>query len=636
MWIRGFLSFLLVASAAAVALAEELPFTRTEKREACADYDAKRRPFFGDLHVHTALSFDAAAQDTRNRPKDAYRFAKGQELGLQPYDAEGRAMRTSRIDRPLDFAAVTDHGEFLGEVHICLTPGAEGHDSLVCTIYRKWPRLGFILFGGDVLGVDDPKRFLFCGEDASTCLDAAVGPWREVQVAAEEAYDRSSDCSFTTFVAYEWTGAPETRNLHRNVVFRNDRVPGLPVGFIEAPYPSELWSQLDEKCADGVAGCEAIAIPHNSNISGGLMFLDHERDRPAFGPEYAKKRAEYEPILEIMQHKGESECETGVGTTDEQCGFEKLPYDRFGGRFDPRQVFQPTATNFVRTGLSKGLQLEQTLGTNPFKYGLIGSTDTHLGTPGAVAENTHKGGGGAGMVRADGKDVGLPDNIEFNPGGLAVLWAEENSRDSLFAAMQRREAYATSGPRMTVRFFGGWDYPADLCGGDIVDVGYAEGVPMGGDLAPSVSANGSPRFVVQALRDPGTKVSPSAPLQRIQIIKGSLEGGEVREQVFDVAGKAGVGSVDTATCEISGAGSDSLCTVWTDPDFDSRSSAYYYARVLEVPTCRWSTFICNAQGVDCSDPSTIPESGEGCCDARYPKEIQERAWTSPIWYRPSA
>ena len=277
----GFLS--LVAACGLVgltnfALAAE-GLERTEVRAACADFDAMRKPFFGDLHVHTALSFDAAAQDTRNRPEDAYRFAKGESVGLQPYDSAGKALRSAQLDRPLDFVAVTDHAEFLGEVRICQTPELEGYGSLVCTIYRKWPRLGFILFGGDVLGVDSPERFGFCGEDAAICLDAARGPWNEIQQAAEAAYDRSPACSFTTFVGYEWTGAPETRNLHRNVIFRNEKVPALPVGYVEAPYPSELWRQLDEGCSQGLDGCEVIAIPHNSNISGGLMFLDHERDR---------------------------------------------------------------------------------------------------------------------------------------------------------------------------------------------------------------------------------------------------------------------------------------------------------------------------------------------------------------------
>ena len=237
------------------------------------------------------------------------------------------------------------------------------------------------------------------------------------------------------------------------------------------------------------------------------------------------------------------------------------------------------------------------------------------------------------MVRADGKPIGLPDNIEYNPGGLAVLWAEENSRDALFAAMRRREAYATSGPRIAVRFFGGWDYPADLCDGDVAAVGYEGGVAMGGDLPPRTALDGAPRFAVQALRDAGTPVSPSAPLQRIQIVKGWLEGEENREKVYDVAGGAGVGSVDTATCAISGEGADSLCAVWTDPDFDATQRAYYYARVLEVPTCRWSTYICNAQPGRLCRPFDYSRRGRGLLQSPIPQGNPERAWTSPIWYR---
>ncbi len=349
-----------------------------------------------------------------------------------------------------------------------------------------------------------------------------------------------------------------------------------------------------------------------------------------FDGAYARRRAYNEPIVEIMQHKGESECQTGIGTVDELCNFEKLPYDRFGGRFDPRQVATPTRTNFVRSGLGDGLALAGKLGANPFQFGLIGSTDTHLGTPGAVAENQHQGQGGAGIVRGDGKAVGLPDNIEFNPGGLAVVFAEENSRDALFAGMRRRETYATSGPRMSVRFFGGWNLRDDLCGGgELAREGYAAGVPMGGELSATGNETRALRFATVALKDP-----QGAPLQRVQIVKGWQVGDEIREKVYDVAGTPGVGSVDIASCEISGEGHDSLCSVWTDPEFDPSARAYYYARILEVPSCRWSTFVCNAQGVRCEDRSTIPSDGAGCCDERYPKEIQERAWTSPIWVRP--
>jgi hypothetical protein len=230
----------------------------------------------------------------------------------------------------------------------------------------------------------------------------------------------------------------------------------------------------------------------------------------------------------------------------------------------------------------------------------------------------------------------MPDALEFNPGGLAAVWAEENSRDALFEAMRRREVYGTSGPRITVRFFGGWDYPADLCGrDDFVPVGYARGVPMGGDLPPPPAAAAAPHLAVSALRDPGTPERPGAPLQRIQIVSLRLAGGEVRERVHDVAGDAATGAtVDFATCARRGAGSDQLCAVWRDPEFDPAAPAVWYARVVENPSCRWSTFACNRAGVDCSRPGTVPSELAACCDPATPRTIQERAWTSPIWYVP--
>jgi hypothetical protein len=239
------------------------------------------------------------------------------------------------------------------------------------------------------------------------------------------------------------------------------------------------------------------------------------------------------------------------------------------------------------------------------------------------------------MGAGEGVPVGFSDDLEFNPGGLAVLWAEENSRDSLFAAMQRREAYGTSGTRPVVRFFGGWDYPHDLCDGQqLVERGYAQGVPMGSDLPAQPEGGPLPRFAVSALQDPGTQGEPGTPLQRIQIVKGWLEDGEPREKVIDVVGGENGASVDLDTCEPQGRGAGSLCTVWQDPDFQADVPAFYYARVLENPTCRWSQYTCNAAKVDCSQPDTVPEALAGCCSGEYPPVIQERAWTSPIWYSP--
>ena len=337
-----------------------------------------------------------------------------------------------------------------------------------------------------------------------------------------------------------------------------------------------------------------------------------------------------------MQHKGDSECRLSPDSTDELCGFEKLPYANFLQKYLRYFAAQPDVRSFVREALAAGLAEEQRLGVNPFKFGLIASTDTHLGTPGAVEERDHPGHGGAGAPAPKDLPEGLPDDFEFNPGGLAVIWAEENSRDSLFEAMRRREVYGTSGPRHVVRFFGGWELPADLCSQQaFVETGYARGVPMGGDL-PARAAD-RPSFAVSALRDPGTEQRPGGLLQRIQIVKGWLENGAPREQVYEVAGDPeNTASVDLETCTPQGPGSDSLCSVWSDPHFDARQRAFYYARVVENPSCRWSTFACNATGVDCSDREKVPEELAACCEPGRAKTIQERSWTSPIWYTPAA
>jgi hypothetical protein len=623
------LAALLVGPAAA--------FERTEEREPCVGVSDLRQPFFGDLHVHTALSLDAATQLTRLRPRDAYRFARGEEMGIQPYDEKGVPLRRVKLDRPLDFAVVTDHSELFGELHVCENPGLPGHDSPACMIYRRWPRLAFFILNGRVSEGPGATRFSYCGEGGTGCLEAARVPWREIQDAAEEAYDRTSACRFTTFVGYEWTGAPDSRNLHRNVIFRNDAVPPLPISALDATVASELWRELKSQCKAGLDGCDVLAIPHNSNLSGGLMFQDREETDVPFTSSYAALRAESEPLVEVLQHKGSSECRTGVATEDELCAFEQLPYDRFGGKYTATMQHAPGPTNFVRSALGSGLLLEERLGTNPFKLGMVASTDTHLGASGYVDEKNHVGHGGAGAPMVREITPGLPDDIEFNPGGLAVLWAEENSRDSLFEAMRRRETYATSGPRMTVRFFGGWSYSADLCQrSDLAARGYAEGVPMGGDLPVAPASSRSPRFVAWALRDPGTANRPSVPLQRIQIIKGWVENGQMLEKIYEVAGNPrSEASVDPATCAPRGTGADDLCAVWTDPDFDPLHRAFYYARVLENPSCRWQSWICLAQGVRCDDPVTVPGSLEACCDPRYPRTIQERSITSPIWYTPA-
>jgi hypothetical protein len=624
---------------AAGAFASEAILEGTVPREACIERHAQRRPFFGDLHVHTVLSLDASTMGTRNRPADAYRFARGEKLGIQPYHSDGTPIRSIRLSRPLDFAAVTDHAELLGEWNTCNTPGLPGHDSWVCRVYRNYPRIAFFYMN---YTSSQARRHDFCGDDGSICLAASRAPWTEIQEAAEQAYDRTASCSFTAFKAYEWTGGVGStgNNFHRNVIFANDVVPDLPISFVDQPILTDFWASLGRSCSDAAHGCDVVVIPHNSNLSGGLMFQTERPDGTPIQADEARARARYEVMVEIMQHKGESECMLGVGTEDELCGFENLAMSSFAGRFMAFRAEPPMPRQFVRHILKVGLEQERRLGVNPFKFGIIASTDTHLGTPGHVNESAdYPGHGGAGKPAEDELPVGFPDHLDFNPGGLAGLWAEENSRTSLFAAMKRKESFGTSGPRMVVRLFGGWSYSDDLCASpDFAKLGYTLGVPMGSDLMARPTADGpgpGPVFAVSALADPGVAGAPGTPLQRIQIIKGWLDEDGTHEAIYDVAGDPENGaSVSLDTCEARGPNVRSLCSVWRDPDFDPAEPAFYYARVIENPTCRWSQRLCIASGAQCGDPGTLGKGLEPCCAEEHQPIIQERGWTSPIWYRP--
>ena len=599
---------------------------------ACLDRDPLRRPLFGDLHVHTALSLDANLQGTRLRPADAYRFAKGEEVGLPPYDAAGQAQRTLRLERPLDFAAVTDHAEFLGTVSACSTPGSGPYDSAECEMIREDPDIAFtavnvyLAFEGEDVRYPD-----LCGDDGADCGPAGEGAWAEIREAAAAAQDASEDCVFTSFVGYEWSGNPRTSNLHRNVIFADERVPDWPVGYFDEPLPEGLWRSLRETCLDAATGCDALAIPHNSNLSTGRMFSGVDGAGQAIDAAFAEEQARIEPLVEITQHKGASECWPGSPVSDEACGFERLPYNSLGGA-NLDASGEPKARDFVRDALIAGLGYADSLGVNPWAFGVIGSTDTHLGTPGAVSEVDYPGHAGAGVGARDEVPPGLTDAVAFNPGGLMGVWAEENSRAAIFAAMKRKETWGTSGPRMIVRFFGGWDYPAGLCDAlDRVAQGYAGGVPMGGTLAAPPDGATGPSFTVAAMAD---AAEGAARLAKIQIVKGWREGDQPRVAVYDVATSATEGTVDPDTCETSGGGSGELCAVWTDPAWEAGQRAFYYVRVLQDPTCRWSTLQCHAHGVDCDVPATIGEGLEGCCDDRFERVVQERAWSSPIWYSP--
>ncbi len=635
--------------------AADRPYPQTEQREPCTNYDPLRRPHFGDTHVHTRLSFDANSQDTRNTPYEAYDFAKGKRMGIQPY-IDDEPQRFIQLDRPLDFTALTDHAEFMGEVEICTTPGSDGYWHPACIAHRHFPTFTFAAFG--YAGLIEKHRWGFCADGA--CDQQLLDVWGRVQDAADKAYDRSSECQFTSFVGYEWTGTVgEGNNLHHNVVFRNEKVPERPLSWIDSPSSVALWDYLETECVEGVPGCDAVFIPHNSNLSAGFMFESARTSEAAVPPgpvtaEEAARRVRWEPLLEIYQHKGDSECDNRMGwEEDELCAFEKMGYDSFGGKntgiadsnmakvggwLTGQEIGEaklPAPNNYVRWALGKGLQQQEELGVNSFQFGIIAATDTHIAAPGLTSEVNHPGHGGAGMGSRDGVPTGLPDELEYSPGGLSVLYAEENTRDALFAAMQRREAYGTSGTRPTVRFFGGWDYDESLCESpDLVATGYAEGVPMGGVLPARPEQSPAPRFAVAAWRDTGTGLDAGSDLQRLQVVKGWYKDGEMQERVYDVAGGDREASVDIASCEQTGAGYAQLCTVWQDPDFDPQAQAFYYTRVIENPTCRWSQRICNSAGVSCADPATIGEGLEGCCSADHRPVLHERAWSSPIWYTP--
>lgn len=619
-----------------------------ETREACRERSPQRRAWFGDLHVHTALSMDAWVRDTRATPDDAYRFARGEAVATGPLDASGRPSLMRQLARPLDFAAVTDHAEYLAEVARCTRPDSDVHDSTRCRIFRgetSVPIPGLSPLARRMIGLSGWGRpGTLCGEDGSVCRDTLVSVWGELRDAAERHYDRSAACSFTSFIGYEWSYSPARSKVHHNVIFRSAAVPELPFSWIDTPTPERLWSRLRDECNDRGVGCQALVIPHNPNLSNGRSFAIPWRDAPpAEQRRRAALRAEFEPLVEMMQIKGESECRVGLsgvaGDPDELCRFEKIrdpsAPDDCGdatGSGAMRGNGCVSRLDYVRYALIEGLREEARIGVNPYRFGLIGSTDGHRGAPGDVSERAAIAAAGAGMWTPEQR---LGPEIVFagatiahrNPGGLVGVWAEENTRPALFDAMRRREAFATSGPRIRPRFFGSWSPDPSVCeDADPVGRADAAGVPMGAVLPERPDASAAPSFVVQAARDPGTREEPGGLLQRIQIVKGWVgDDGLLHQHIVDVAGTAENGAeVDLATCTPRGRGAATLCGTWRDPDFDPARPAVYYARILENPSCRWHWRDC----------LTLPEDARPaeCSDTSLPKTIQERAWTSPIWY----
>ena len=616
----------------------------------CDNYNVNRNAYFGDLHVHTSLSADAVGYDVIMGPDDAYRYAFGDRAHLPPLDLDRKPTRQYQNPRPLDFMAVTDHAEHMGSVKVCTDPNNRGYTSDFCKNMRdstghSWSQIKTIV------SPFPSRNKEACGDDLMRCKIGRESAWKETQEAAK---NWNIACEHTTFVAYEYSSFRLGSNLHRNVIFRNQTVPDNPVSHIEAPHDYQLWESLESDCLDADTGCDVLAIPHNMNISNGRMFsLNYPNawTRKAKA-EMAELRMRLEPIIEIMQHKGDSECRNGLpgvqGVVDELCDFEKMEdaiyrndegkirvgecYEGPGSHWLPR--LGPSCLSrqsYARTALIEGLRQEEKIGVNPFKFGISASTDTHNAIGGAVSEDNfpgHLGKSDAEITDRLTLESGKTGGLSTNPGGLIGVWAEENTRNAIFDAMQRREVFGTSGPRMKVRLFGSWDFDEKLCGNsENLTIAYATGVPMGQDM-PSKTGN-TPSFLVQAQADSGgLDVAPGNHLQRVQIIKGWIgDDGNHHQKVYDVAGNSNNGaSVNIDTCEPTGTGYRSLCSVWKDPEFDESKRAVYYARAVENPSCRYSQYDC----------ISIPEDQQppGCYDPFYAKTIQERAWSSPIWYTP--
>jgi hypothetical protein len=624
------------------------------ERPPCDDRVATLQALFGDLHIHTAYSSDAFNFGLRMEPDDADRYAFGGRLQLPL--GEDMAAREVALARPLDFAGVTDHAEFFGEQDVCFDPDAAGYSSSFCEVMREGegraPQLVM-----QIMSPISSRRADVCGKTGADCAARARRTWEYTVQAAQRWNDETAECQRTTFIGYEYSSFRLGSNLHRNVIFRNSAVLARPVSYIDAHREWDLWRILRAQCIDSDTGCDVLAIPHNANLSNGRMFAV---DYPGASTledqaERARLRAQLEPIVEVMQHKGDSECRNGLpgvlGGEDELCAnerFEDLAFSRFVGEgesvdacysgplADWRPHLGPSCLDrlsYIRYALVEGLREERRIGVNPYKLGLMASTDTHNATGGAVDERNFEGHLGLGDATPEQRvqfNAEIPGNAYNSPGGLIGVWAEENSRDAIFDAMRRREVFGTTGPRIQPRFFGAWRLPGDLCKQpDMIAQAYANAVPMGSDL-PSDRTSDAPVFLMAASADAGTAASPGRPLQRLQVVKGWADAsGNHHQRIFEVAGDPDNGAdVDLSTCASRGDGFAQLCSVWSDPEFDPHTPAVYYLRAVENPSCRYSAHQClqlppAQRPADCSAPLLGPV-------------IQERAWSSPIWYTPIA
>ena len=604
--------------------AQTVPPAATRAEENATEASAPnplRNVYFGDLHLHTRNSFDAYIFNVRATPEDAYAYAKGRAI------KHAMGFDLQLTTGPLDFLAVTDHAEYLGVLPAIDTPGTE---------YSKVPYARELFSSERSAVIAAFTRFadsLDSGERLPELADpsATVSAWQETIRSAER---HNEPGKFTSFIGYEFTAMPGVRNLHRNVIFAGSKAPPLPFSALDSQNPEELWQWLEARRAEGI---ESLAIPHNSNGSDGTMFERTMWNGQPIDRAYAELRARNEPLAEITQVKGQSETMPLLSPNDEFAGFELMT--SYIGVNKPITKF---AGGYVRDALRRGLEIEAQVGANPYKVGFVAGSDSH-NAAGPFEEDHYFAKVGVldgapdrrgslpppqyrswADFAASGKP--LPLTSSWGSAGLTGVWAEENTRASLFAALRRKETFGTSGPRIRVRLFAGYGLAGiDLATDAGVRTAYARGVPMGGDLVSKPRE--APRFIAIALRD-----IRSAPLQRIQIVKGWTDGrGQSFEKIFDIACSDG-GEIDPATqrCADNGATVDlKTCAVsldkgdaqlqaeWLDPEFDPQQHAFYYARVLENPTCRWSTWDAMRAGVE--------------PNPKLSKTIQERAYTSPIW-----
>ena len=581
------------------------------------------RPLFGDTHLHTAISVDAG---TLNRigQEDAFRFARGEEITTT------HGIR-AKLGRPLDFLVISDHAEMYGLMPQLLSGDAE---ILSSEVGRRWH---------DSLTSGDFDRIFATAMEIVGSLSDDVPPIKNETAVrnAWQAYTTLADKynepgRFSAIIGFEWT-ASGGDNLHRNVLFRGDSIIAnqtIPFSQYDSKNPEDLWKYLAD--LEQKTGSEVLAIPHNGNLSNGRMFTVETFGGAPLTKDLAEMRIRYEPLVEVTQIKGDGESHPFLSPNDEFAGYET--WDRSNLNGTEAKTPDMLKYEYAREALKTGLALQAKLGVNPYKFGMIGSTDSHTSL--STAEEDNFFGKHSGVEpephRWEHVVIDSPDPKFVVKGwqqaasGLAVVWATENTREAIFDAMKRKETYATTGTRMTVRFFGGWDFTADDAKSRLpATAGYAKGVPMGGDLPKAPAAGRAPNFLVAAMKDPY-----SGNLDRIQVVKGWLDDdGQTKEKVYDVVwssdrkpgpdGKVPpVGNtvdVQKATWQNT-IGSPELITVWSDPDFDAKQSAFYYARVIEIPTPRWTAYDALRFGV-----TMTPD---------VPMATQERAYTSPIWYRP--